>query len=208
MAELTLHAFATFMVVVDPLGLLPIFLSLTQGTPAAHRRAMAIKGTLIGGVILIVFALAGDTLLALLGIGLPAFRIAGGIMLFLIALEMVFEKRAARRSKSAEDFAQHQPPEDISVFPVAIPLLAGPGAITAVILLMGQHSGDTAAQTVIMAVLIFVLLLSLVLFLMAQPLERLLGPTITHVITRLLGIVLAALAVQYVIDGVQNAIAP
>lgn len=215
MLELALHAFVTFMVVLDPLGLLPIFASLTQGTPLPYRRRMALKGVIIGTLVLLVFAISGRHLLELLGIGLAAFRIAGGVMLFLIALEMLFEKRTARRSRTASELKQVEhdrsataaaQPEDISVFPIAIPLLAGPGAITAVMLLMGQHSGDTAAQVMILIVLLAIMTLALVLFLQADRLERLLGETLSTVLSRLLGILLGALAVQFVLDGIHQAL--
>ena len=215
MLELGLNAFITFMVVIDPLGLLPIFVSLTQGMAPGHRRLMAFKGVAIGAAILLVFAVAGRGLLESLGIGLPAFRIAGGVMLFLIALEMVFEKRTERRSRTAADFKQaghdrHPPypeqPDDVSVFPIAIPLLAGPGAITAVLLLMGQHHERAGARLLVLGVMLAVLALALVLFLQASRLERLLGETLTTVVSRLLGILLAALAVQYILDGVRQAL--
>jgi multiple antibiotic resistance protein len=205
MLDVALHAFTTLFVVIDPLGLVPVLLALTIGVDAAERRRMALKGTLIAAVILLGFALLGEPLLRLLGIGLPAFRTAGGVMLLLIALEMVFERRTDRRSRSADELKSVGGPDDISVFPLAIPLLSGPGAITSIMLLMARHEGDVAAQAVVVAVLLLVMALCVLIFLFVEPLERLLGPTLAHVISRLLGILLAALAVQYVFDGLRNA---
>jgi MarC family membrane protein len=205
MLDVILHAFTTLFVVIDPLGLVPVLLALTAGMPAAERRRMALKGALIAGVILLAFALFGDTLLGLLGIGLPAFRTAGGVMLMLIALEMVFERRADRRSRSADELRDVGGHDDISVFPLAIPLLSGPGAIASIMLLMARFGGDLTAQALVIVVLLAVIALCIVIFLFVEPLERLLGPTLTHVISRLLGILLAALAVQYIFDGISAA---
>ncbi len=202
MLDVILHAFTTLFVVIDPLGLVPVLLALTAGMPAAERRRMALKGTLIAGVILLAFALFGDTLLGLLGIGLPAFRTAGGVMLLLIALEMVFERRSDRRSRSADELRDVGGHDDISVFPLAIPLLSGPGAIASIMLLMARFEGDLTAQALVIVVLLAVIVLCVAIFLFVEPLERLLGPTLTHVISRLLGILLAALAVQYIFDGI------
>jgi MarC family membrane protein len=205
MLDVILHAFTTLFVVIDPLGLVPVLLALTAGMPAAERRRMALKGALIAGVILLAFALFGDTLLGLLGIGLPAFRTAGGVMLLLIALEMVFERRADRRSRSADELRDVGGHDDISVFPLAIPLLSGPGAIASIMLLMARFEGDLTAQGLVILVLLAVIALCVAIFLFVEPLERLLGPTLTHVISRLLGILLAALAVQYIFDGISAA---
>jgi multiple antibiotic resistance protein len=205
MLDVVLQSFTTLFVVIDPLGLVPVLLALTPGVRAPERRRMALKGTLIAAVILLGFALAGEPVLALLGIGLPAFRTAGGVMLLLIALEMVFERRTERRSRSADELRTVGGPDDISVFPLAIPLLAGPGAITSVMLLMARHQGEILAQATVIAVLMAVMGLCVVIFLLVEPLARLLGPTLTHVVSRLLGILLAALAVQYVLDGLRNA---
>ena len=205
MLDVALHAFTTLFVVIDPLGLVPLLLALTIGAEPAERRRMALKGTLIATVILLGFALLGEPLLRLLGIGLPAFRTAGGVMLLLIAFEMVFERRTGRRSRAADELKQVGGPDDISVFPLAIPLLSGPGAITSIMLLMARHEGDIGAQATVIAVLLLVMALCVLIFLFVEPLERLLGPTLSHVISRLLGILLAALAVQYVFDGLRNA---
>lgn len=205
MLDVALHAFTTLFVVIDPLGLLPVLIGLTVGVAAAERRRMALKGTLIAGLILLVFALAGEVLLGLLGIGLPAFRVAGGGMLLVIALEMVFERRTDRRTRSAQEMKDVGGPDDISVFPLAIPLLSGPGAIASVMLLMARYEGDLAAQATVIGALLLVLAICVVTFLFVEPIERLLGATLTHVVSRLLGILLAALAVQYVLDGLRTA---
>jgi multiple antibiotic resistance protein len=205
MPDVALQAFTTLFVVIDPLGLVPLLLALTVGVPAAERRRMALKGTLIATVILLGFALLGEPLLELLGIGLAAFRTAGGVMLLLIALEMVFARRTDRRSRSADELRDVGGHADISVFPLAIPLLSGPGAITSIMLLTARHEGDLAAQAVVLAMLLVVMGLCAVIFLFVDPLERLLGPTLTHVVSRLLGILLAALAVQYIFDGLRDA---
>jgi multiple antibiotic resistance protein len=205
MIDVALHAFTTLFVVIDPLGLVPVLLALTPGVAPAERRRMALTGTLIATAILLAFALVGDVVLGLLGIGLPAFRIAGGVMLLLIALEMVFERRAERRSRSAKEVKDVGGPDDISVFPLAIPLLSGPGAITSVMLLMARYEADLTAQATVVAMLLLVMALCALIFLFIEPIERMLGATLTHIVSRLLGILLAALAVQYVLDGIRNA---
>lgn len=209
MLDVVLNAFATLFVTIDPAGILPVFLALTAGMAEGERRRMALRGCLIATVILLAFALVGETLLALLGIGLPAFRIAGGVMLLLIALEMVFERRIDRRSRAASDLRAVGGADDISVFPLAIPLLSGPGAITSIMLLMARHDGDLAAQAAVIVVLLVVMALCVAMFWFVAPIERLLGPTLTHIVSRLLGLLLAALAVQFVLDGLrQGLLAP
>ncbi len=205
MLDVGLHAFTTLFVVIDPLGLVPVLLALTAGMAAADRRRMALKGTLIAGLILFGFGLVGERLLGLLGIGLAAFRTAGGLMLLLIALEMVFERRTDRRSRAADELREVGGHDDIAVFPLAIPLLSGPGAIASIMLLMARYDGEPAAQGLVLAVLLAVLALCVLILLLVEPLERLLGPTLTHVVSRLLGILLAALAVQYLLDGLRSA---
>ena len=202
MIELFVSAFITFFVVIDPPGCAPIFASLTQGTSAAHRRAMAVRSVLIASAILIFFGLLGEDLLRALGVSLHAFKIAGGIMLFLIALEMVFEKRQERRSNRAEEVMKDGEAEDISVFPMGIPMIAGPGSIASLMLLMARNEGMTATLAVLGA-LAAVLLLTLAALLAAGPLMRLVGPKIEGMVTRLLGVILAALAVQFVLDGIE-----
>ncbi|MBA3676050.1 MAG: NAAT family transporter [Sphingosinicella sp.] len=201
MIEIFVSAFVTFFVVIDPPGCAPIFASLTQGAAAAHRRAMAIRATAIAAAILLFFALLGEDLLRTLGISLAAFRIAGGIMLFLIALEMVFEKRQERRENRANEINAGPEQEDISVFPMAIPMIAGPGSIASVMLLMARSSG-LQGSLIVLAALGAVLLLTLLALLAAGPIMRLLGTKVEGMITRILGVILAALAAQFVIDGI------
>ena len=206
MTALFLSAFVTLFVVIDPPGCAPIFAGLTQPGSAAHRRSMAIRSTLVASVILLVFALFGEALLAKLGISLDAFRIAGGIMLFLIALEMVFEKRTQRRESRAAEVSRTPEHDDISVFPMAIPMIAGPGSIATVMLLMARSNGLGESLTVL-AALGAVLVLVLVSLLTAGPIMRVLGPKIEAMITRVLGVILAALAAQFVIDGIKASFA-
>ncbi len=204
-------AFVTFFVVIDPPGCAPIFASLTSGASTAHRRAMAIRSVLTAGAILLFFAFLGRPLLQTLGVSLDAFRIAGGIMLFLIAADMVFEKRTERRQDRAAEVvddcaAEHRPvaEEDISVFPMAIPMIAGPGSIASVMLQVAR-ADDWQTRGAVIAALAAILLLMLASLLAAGPLMRLIGQRIETMITRLLGVVLAALAAQFVIDGVRRA---
>ncbi|HZV10781.1 MAG TPA: MarC family protein, partial [Novosphingobium sp.] len=187
----------------DPIGCAPIFAGLTAGTPAAHARGVALRASLIASLILLAFALGGKPLLAALNIGLDAFRIAGGIMLFLIALEMVFEKRTQKREERAEKALHTPPAEDISVFPMAMPMIAGPGSIATVMLMMGRAQG-LAGGAVVLAALACVLAITLVALLAARPIMALLGSRVEAVITRVLGVLLGALAVQYAIDGLRG----
>lgn len=202
MAELFFSAFITLFVVIDPPGCAPIYAGLTKGANAVQRRSMAIRACLIALIILLVFALFGQDLLGALHIELDSFRIAGGIMLFLIALDMVFEKRTQRREQRAEKVAATPEVEDVSVFPMAMPMLAGPGAIAAVMLLQNEAVG-VEETAVVLGALALVMVLTLLALLAASPLMRLFGARVEAVITRLLGVLLAALAAQYVIDGLK-----
>jgi len=193
-------AFVALFVVIDPIGLAPLFVALTQGMTLRQRRIIALRASLVGLGILTLFGIAGEAVLAFLGISMPAFRMAGGILLFLTALDMLFERRAQRRQGQADQ--TH--PEDPSVFPLAIPLIAGPGAIATMILLTGQEGGSPAHVLLVHLVMAAVLGVVLALFLLAAPLERVLGPTGINVVTRLLGMLLAALSVQFVIDGMRD----
>lgn len=201
MIELFVSAFVTFFVVIDPPGCAPIFAGLTGGASAVHRRAMAMRAVLVAAAILFGFALFGEALLRALGISLHAFRIAGGIMLFLIALEMVFERRTERREDRAEKVKADEEITDISIFPMAMPMIAGPGSIASVMLLMSQSQGLTQSL-VVLAAMLAILLLTLAALLAAGPLMRLVGAKIEAVVSRLLGVLLAALAAQFVIDGI------
>ena len=206
MDELFLSAFVTLFVVIDPPGCAPIYAGLVSGATGAQARAMALRACGIALAILAGFALFGEQLLGALHIELDAIRIAGGIMLFLIALDMVFEKRTQRREERAEkvraDNARTPEIEDVSVFPMAMPMLAGPGSIASVMLLVAQNNGLDRAF-VIFGALLLVLLLTLAALLAAGPLMRLIGNKGEAVITRLLGVLLAALAAQFVIDGLK-----
>lgn len=193
-------AFVTLFVVIDPIGLGPIFVALTQGASTAERRRIGVTAVLVAAGVLTVFTLAGDRVLLFLGISLPAFRISGGLLLFLIALEMVFERRSQRREQRVGDQDQ-APAHDPSVFPLATPLLAGPGAIATVILLAGAQTGDLAGQAVLLGVVYLLLILALGTFFLGGVIERLLRRTGVIVLTRLFGMLLAALAVQFVLDG-------
>lgn len=201
MTALFLSAFVTFLVVIDPPGCAPIFAGLTREATAAQRRSMAIRASVVAAGILLFFGLLGEDLLKTLGISLAAFRIAGGIMLFLIALEMVFEKRTQRRENRAQEIEADPEHDDVSVFPMAIPMIAGPGSIASVMLLMARSDG-LDESLVVLAALAAVLLLTLVSLLAAGWLMRLLGHRMEAMLTRLLGVILAALAAQFVIDGI------
>jgi len=206
MLDLFLSAFVTLFVVIDPPGCAPIYAGLTTGATRAQARSMAIRASFIAGIILLIFALFGENLLAALHIELDAFRIAGGIMLFVIALDMVFEKRTQRREERAERIRATPEVEDVSVFPMAMPMIAGPGSIATMMLLMSRSEG--MQQTlVVLAALLAVLVLTLLALLAAGPLMKALGKSVESVITRLLGVLLAALAAQYVIDGVKAVLA-
>lgn len=191
-------AFVTMFVVIDPVGLAPLFVALTQGVPKRQRRNIALRACGMGMAILIAFALFGEAVLGFVGISMPAFRVAGGILLFITALDMLFERRTKRREDQTED-AQNDP----SVFPLAIPLIAGPGAIASVILLTGQKPG-IEGLALVLAITALVLGVCLALFLASSFIERALGKTGITVVTRLLGMLLAALSVQFVLDGLRN----
>jgi multiple antibiotic resistance protein len=201
--EFLSSALVTLMVVVDPPGLGPIFLALTPGMTADNRRRVAIRATIIAVLIMAIFGFFGATLLGLLGITLPAFRIAGGLLLFWIAFEMVFERRNTRKASVAKAAIDEDHIRNVAAFPLAIPLMAGPGAITASMLLAGQARGDALAQAGLIGVILLTCLSCLVVFLFAERISKFLGVTGNVVLTRILGIILVALAVQFVIDGIK-----
>ena len=205
MIELFLSAFVTFFVVIDPPGCAPIFYSITGGASVAQRRSMALRAVMIAAAILLVFGLVGEDMLRTLGIGLDAFRIAGGIMLFIIAIDMVFEKRTQRREDRAEKINATPEVEDISVFPMAMPMIAGPGSIATVMLLMARARGIEQSIVVLVALAANLALMTLAL-LTVGPIMRALGGKVEAVLTRLLGVILAALAVQFVLDGLRGSI--
>ena len=202
MSELFVSAFDTFLVVIDPPGCAPIFASLTTGTSPAHRRATALRSVGIASGILLFFGLLGQPLLHALGVSLTAFRIAGGILLFLIAIDMVFEKRTERRENRAEEVSASQV-DDISVFPMAIPMIAGPGSIASTMLMMARSEG-LVQSLIVLGALLLTLVLTLVALLLAGPLMKIMGHRMEAMLTRLLGVILAALAVQFVLDGLHR----
>ena len=209
-SDIAVPAFATLFVIVDPFGLVPMFMAMTAHMSEQARRLIAFRAVLFAFCVLLSFAWAGQSLLNFLGISLPAFRIAGGILLFMTALEMLFEKRTERRNKNAAraaDQSHHHETvlDDIWVFPLGTPLIAGPGAITSIILLMGNDSAGLAGRLVVSGVLFSVMGLSLVLFLIAGKLGKYVNPTASRAMTRILGIILAALAVQFVLTGLTTA---
>jgi multiple antibiotic resistance protein len=204
--EFLISAFVTLFVVVDPIGLVPSFIAVTHGLPVRAQRKVALRASLIAAVILAGSALIGDWLLRTLSITLPAFRIAGGLLLFSIASEMVFGVRVARQSQQAEEAIEERV-RNIAAFPLAIPLMAGPGAITATLLLAGRSGGAPERLALLLGVIALVLAICFMVFMLAARIARLIGITGNVVLSRLLGVLLAALAVQYVIDGVRAALA-
>jgi len=191
-------AFVTLFVVIDPVGLAPLFVALTKGMAADRRRAIGLRALTISAILLTLFGLFGEAVLGFVGISMPAFRISGGILLFLTALDMLFERRTQRRQGQS-----HANEGDPSVFPLATPLIAGPGAIATMILLTGQTNGDWVAIFLVHVVLFALLGVTMLLFLASGLLERAMGDVGTNVVTRLLGMLLAALSVQFVVDGIQ-----
>ena len=203
MIELFGSALVTFLVIIDPPGCAPIFASLTRDTTLAHRRSMAIRSSLIAWAVLMFFGLLGRPMLEALGISLASFRIAGGVMLFIIALDMVFERRTQRRESRAQSIEGTPEAEDISVFPMAIPMIAGPGSIASAMLWVSRTDDAVEVATVLAAITV-VILLTLLALLAAGPIMRLVGPKIEAMITRILGVILAALAAQFIVDGVKQ----
>lgn len=205
--DAAISAFVTLAVVVDPVGLAPVFIALTRHLSLADRRRTALLASLIAGLVLAGFGLGGTWLLRQLGISLPAFRIAGGLLLFAIAFEMVYFQRAERQARTAEDAVRKDQAHHIAAFPLGVPLLAGPGAITAILLLSGRAAGDPAMLLGLIAIVALVAALCAAVFCFAAEIGDRIGVTGQLVLSRLLGIVLAALAVQFVIDGVRAALA-
>jgi len=201
--ELFGSALVTFLVIIDPPGCAPIFASLTRGMSPALRRTMALRSCVIAWVVLMFFALLGKPMLHALGISLASFRIAGGIMLFMIALDMVFERRTQRREERAQSIEGTPEAEDISVFPMAIPMISGPGSIASAMLWVSR-ADDVAHVATVLAAITVVILITLVCLLAAGPLMRLIGERIEGMIIRILGVILAALAAQFVVDGLKQ----
>ena len=204
--DAVLNAFVTLLVTIDPIGNAPIFLGLTAGVEASARRGIAVRGALIGFGVLTLFALSGTAVLDAMGITIDAFRVAGGLLLFFTAFEMIYGRREERKSK-ASDAAREDRIADLAVFPLAIPLLAGPGAISATILLSselaGAAGGRWAGTAVLVALLLALMALAALVLVVAETLDGYIGRTGKLVVTRLLGVLLAALSVQYVADGVR-----
>jgi multiple antibiotic resistance protein len=208
LADFLATALVTLLVVVDPPGLAPMFLAVTGGMNPQERRSVGWRACLIATAILWFFALAGEPFLRLLGISTAAFRIAGGLLLFWIAFEMVFERRNARKSNTAETAITKDHIQNVAAFPLAIPLMAGPGAITATMLLSAQTGGDLGLFAILLGVIATTTLACYLVFRVAEPFDRMLGVTGNVVLSRLLGIILAALAVQFVVDGAKAAFVP
>jgi multiple antibiotic resistance protein len=206
--EKIFNMFVVLLVVIDPVGVTPMFGALTRGGGDLHRRRMALKGTALAAAILLVFAFIGDWLLTTLGIGLPAFKIAGGVLLFLIALDMVFARQSGGRSATGREQEEARHKEDISVFPLAFPLIAGPGALTTILLMVGESRGQPLYFAAMIGVLLVILAITLLCLLAAGQLMKLLGETGANVMDRLFGVILAALAVQFILDGVRAVFLP
>jgi multiple antibiotic resistance protein len=207
MFEFAATVFITFLVIIDPVGMLPLFVALTHRQTNEQRRRTAIRSIAAAAITLVVLALAGHIVLRFLGISLPAFRIAGGLLLLLLSVDMVFARQSGIRSMTAAETEEAEDSADVAIFPSAVPLIAGPGAITSIILLMGRAEGNFILQTIVIALMLFVLGLCLFAFLSAIPLLDRLGVTGINVVGRVFGIILAALAVQYVLDGVLEVLA-
>lgn len=196
-------AFATLFVIIDPIGLMPLFVAMTQGRTTHQRRSIAFRAVATAGALLTLFGLLGEAVLGFIGISMDAFRIAGGVLLFLTALDMLFDRRSKRRGDQAAEATNDDDYDDPSIFPLATPLIAGPGSIATMILLVG-HSDGTLGLIGVLLTMFAVLLCALVLFFAAGPFERILGPTGINVVTRLLGMLLGALSIQFILDGIQG----
>lgn len=204
--DVIFNAFVTILVTIDPPGLAPLFLALTGGMNRTERMQVGFRASLIGFTVMAVFAVAGTAILSVFGITLPAFRVAGGLLLFYIAFEMVFERRQERKERSADKAITIDHIRNIAAFPLAIPLIAGPGAISATVLLSGTFSGPVG-HLVLVAIIAFCILLTWLTFVAAERIDGFLGETGRSILTRLLGVILAALAVQFVADGIKALIA-
>ena len=206
MEDLVLETFtvglATFFATIGPLDVAAVFAALTAGETAKYRKRMAIRGALIATSILILFALIGETLLSTLGISIAALRTGGGILLLLIGIDMVFARSSGSTSTTDEEEKEALGKRDISVFPIATPLIAGPGAMGAVILLMANAEGDLVLQFTVVASLMTILGLTFAMLLLSSQIQRLFGVTAMHVVTRIFGVLLSALAVQFIFDGI------
>jgi multiple antibiotic resistance protein len=200
------NAFVTMLVTIDPPGLAPLFLALTRGMTREQRRQVGLRASIIGSLVLTLFALAGAAILSVFGITLPAFRVAGGLLLFFISFEMIFERRQERKEKSADAAITKDHIHNIAAFPLAIPLIAGPGAISATVLLSASLPG-VAGQAALVGVILISIVLTYLVFVLAERVDGFLGQTGRSILTRLLGVILAALAVQFVADGIKELVA-
>jgi multiple antibiotic resistance protein len=207
MFEQLLKTFILFFVVIEPISMVPLFGALTRGAEARYRRRMALKAVAISAGIFIVFALVGDYLLQALNVSVNAFKIAGGMLLFLLSVDMVFARNSGLRSTTVREQDEARYREDISVFPMAFPLIAGPGALATLLLVVSEVRGEMTEVALTLGVVMLVLLITLILLLATNAVMRVLGVTGANVVSRLLGVVLTALAVQYVIDGIRAVVA-
>jgi multiple antibiotic resistance protein len=207
MIEQLVKTFVVFFLVIEPISLVPMFAALTRGGESGYRRRMAYKSIAISALIFVFFAIAGDLVLQALGVSVDAFKIAGGLLLFLLAVDMVFARQSGLRSTTVREQDEARYREDISVFPMAFPLIAGPGALATLLLFVVETRGEPLAVISLLGVIAIVLALTLVLLLTTTSIMRVMGVTGANVVSRLLGVVLAALAVQYVLDGLQHAFA-
>lgn len=204
MIETASLALATFFATIGPIDVAAVFAALTANGSPAYKRSMAIRATLIAAIILVGFALVGEILLARLGISLAALRAAGGILLLLMGIDMVFARSSGGTSTTEEEEQEAESKQDISIFPIATPLIAGPGAMGAAILLMADTEGDLTLQAVVIASLLAIVLLTGISLLLATQIHRILGVTGMQVINRIMGVLLSALAVQFIFDGIKQ----
>ena len=204
MLETTALALATFFATIGPLDVAPMFAALTARQNPEQRRATAVRAILVATTILLAFALAGELVLASLGISLAALRTSGGILLLLIAIDMAFARSSGGISTTEDEQREANTRTDVSIFPIAMPLIAGPGAMGAAILLMADQRGDPSGQAIVIAALLAILFITFIAFLLASKIQQLLGLTGMHVVTRVMGVLLAALAVQFIFDGVEQ----
>ena len=204
MLEVALLSLTTFFATVGPPDVAVVFAALTHANSAKERRAMALKGSLIGGGILLFFGLFGEVVLNSFGISLAALRTAGGILLLLIAIDMVFARPSGGTTTTREEKAEAEQKQDITVFPLATPLIAGPGSIGAAILLVAEAQGDNLRIAVVLAGMLAIVLLTFVLMLLATQVQKILGVTGVQVVSRVMGVLLAALAVQFIFDGIRG----
>jgi len=205
MLEIASTAFVTLFVIFDPLGNVPILMSITQHESAAERRRILVRATLIAGLIMLVFGVVGEQFLKALGISLPAFKIAGGILLLLLAVEMVFARHSGLRTTTTGEVEEATHRSDVAVFPLAIPLIAGPGAMASILLLVSQAGSDMSGKAAVIAAMLAALALNLGVLLVGAKILGRVGVTGVNVLTRIFGVVLSALAVQFIIDGAREA---